>query len=154
MKLKLDRIISIATLAASLTAIVLVLKRPAPVAQPQTTTAAIAARAPSSSPPANPPEPAAKPARQTQPSQAGSPSSAGSSIAPQASQIAQAPQTPKLEAPINSDEISAAISQALGASATGAAGLSPDSDIGSAMPNIKDQKVTYDGDMVLSLIHI
>ena len=35
-KLKLDRIISIATLVASLVAIILVLKRPTPVAQPQT----------------------------------------------------------------------------------------------------------------------
>ena len=35
MKFKLDRIISIATLLASLVAIVLVLKKPAPVAQPQ-----------------------------------------------------------------------------------------------------------------------
>ena len=44
MKLKLDRIISIATLAASLVAIILVLKKPTPVAQPQTP-AAIAANA-------------------------------------------------------------------------------------------------------------
>src|ERR1035441_9642789 len=35
MKFKLDRIISIATLVASLIAIILVLKKPAPVAQPQ-----------------------------------------------------------------------------------------------------------------------
>ena len=34
-KLKIDRIISIATLVASLVAIVLVLKRPTPVAHPQ-----------------------------------------------------------------------------------------------------------------------
>ena len=34
-KWKIDRIISIATLAVSLTAVILVLKRPAPVAQPQ-----------------------------------------------------------------------------------------------------------------------
>jgi len=36
MKIRLDRIISIATLVASLGAVVLVLKKPAPVAQPQT----------------------------------------------------------------------------------------------------------------------
>ena len=35
MKFKLDRIISIATLVASLVAIILVLKKPAPVAQSQ-----------------------------------------------------------------------------------------------------------------------
>ncbi len=44
MKIKLDRIISIATLVASLGAIVLVLKKPAPVAPPQTPSA-IAANA-------------------------------------------------------------------------------------------------------------
>src|SRR5271165_6311907 len=44
MKIKLDRIVSIATLVASCVAIVLVLKKPAPVAQPQTP-AAIAANA-------------------------------------------------------------------------------------------------------------
>ncbi len=43
-KFKLDRIISIATLVASLIAIILVLKKPAPVAQPQAP-AAIAAHA-------------------------------------------------------------------------------------------------------------
>ena len=44
MKIKIDRIISIATLVASLVAIFLVLKRPAPVAQRQSA-AAIAANA-------------------------------------------------------------------------------------------------------------
>ena len=44
MKIKLDRVISIATLVASLVAIFLVLKKPAPVAQPQTPSA-IAANA-------------------------------------------------------------------------------------------------------------
>src|ERR1700747_339905 len=43
-KLKIDRIISIATLVASLAAIILVVKKPAPVAPPQTA-AAIAAHA-------------------------------------------------------------------------------------------------------------
>src|ERR1700680_3942733 len=44
MKIKLHRIISIATLAASVTSIFLVLKKPAPVAHPQAPTA-IAANA-------------------------------------------------------------------------------------------------------------
>jgi len=33
-------------------------------------------------------------------------------------------------------------------SAAGSAGLSPDSNIGAGMPNIKDQQVTMDGDIV------
>jgi len=44
MKFKLDRIISVATLAASVVAIILVLKKPAPVAQTQAP-AAVAAHA-------------------------------------------------------------------------------------------------------------
>jgi hypothetical protein len=47
---------------------------------------------------------------------------------------------------INSDEISAVLAQSLGNA--GAAALSPDSNIGSAAPAIKDQSVTFDGDLV------
>ena len=47
----------------------------------------------------------------------------------------------------NSDAIGAAINQMLGASA-GSAALSPESEVGSGTPNIKDQKVTYEGDTV------
>ena len=47
----------------------------------------------------------------------------------------------------NSDAIGAAIDQMLGASA-GSAALSPESEVGSGTPNIKDQKVTYEGDTV------
>jgi hypothetical protein len=75
MKLKLDRIISIATLVASLVAVVLVLKKPAPVAHPQT--------------------PAA-----------------------------------------------------IAVGAAGAGALSPDSNVGSGAPTIKDQQVSFDGDVV------
>lgn len=39
------------------------------------------------------------------------------------------------------------LSKLLG-SAGGSAGLSPDSNIGSGMPNIKDQQVTMDGDVI------
>jgi hypothetical protein len=54
----------------------------------------------------------------------------------------------KAEAHSNSDGIGSAISQILSASAGGAAALSPDSEVGSGAPNIKDQKVDYDGDTV------
>jgi hypothetical protein len=41
------------------------------------------------------------------------------------------------------------LAQAAGAaSAAGTGGLSPDSDAGSGEPNIKDQQVTYEGDVV------
>jgi hypothetical protein len=53
---------------------------------------------------------------------------------------------PKAEVHINSDEISAVLAQSLGTA--GAAGLSPDSNIGSAAPTIKDQNVSFDGDVV------
>ena len=143
MKFKLDRIISIATLVASLVAIVLVLKRPAPVAQRQAP-AAIAEHAQSfdqkmaqfeqetqqqgtqseqePSPPSDSAEPAPKPA---------SPNSAQSS---------------KAEVHINSDEISAVLAQSLGAA--GASGLTPNSNVGSGAPTIKDQQVRFDGDIV------
>jgi hypothetical protein len=145
MKLTLDRIISIATLVAAVVAIVLVLKKPAPVAQLPQAPAGIAANAQSSNRKVDQVEPAA---RQTQQSQGSGGYSAGVSTAPQPSQSSPAPQIPKAQAPIHSDEISAAISKVLGASAGGAAGLTPDSDLGEGAPNIKDQKVTYEGDTV------
>ncbi len=143
MKFKLDRIISIATLVASLVAIVLVLKRPAPVAQRQAP-AAIAEHAQSfdqkmaqfeqetqqpgtqseqePSPPSDSAEPASKPA-----------SLAGA-------------QSPKAEVHINSDEISAVLAQSLGNA--GASTLTPNSNVGSGAPTIKDQQVSFDGDVV------
>jgi hypothetical protein len=136
MKAKFDRIISVATLAASLTAIFLVLRRPAPQAPPQGS--AVAPHAQSLNQKADQPEPVAKPAQQSQ-------ASVAPSAAPPASQTLRVPLSSKVEPQINSGEISAAISQMLGASG---AGLTPDSDVGGGMPNIKDQKVTYDGDMV------
>jgi hypothetical protein len=132
-KLKIDRIISIATLVASLIAIVLVLKKPAPVAQPQPATA-IAEHARSFDQKMAEFEQAAQ-----QP--------AGSS------QTADAPQsTPsgstssKPEVHINSDEISAVLAQSLG-NASGEA-LSSDTSLGSGAPSIKDQQVSFDGDVV------
>jgi hypothetical protein len=139
-KFKLDRIISIATLAASLIAIVLVLKKPAPVAQPQAP-AAIAEHAQSFD------QKMAQFQQATQPPQ-GSVSSDASNAGGQssASESAPAAPSPKAEVHINSDEIGAVIAQSLGNAGT--AGLSPNSDLGSAAPTIKDQQVSFDGDLV------
>jgi hypothetical protein len=144
MKTRLDRIIGILTLTASLTAIFLVLRRPTPVTPPPAP--AIAPRAQALNPSVDQVEPASKPAQTPQPAQASGGYSAGSSAASQSSLSLPASQSPKGGPQINSEEVSAAISQLLGAG--GAAGLKPDSDVGSGAPNIKDQKVTYDGDVV------
>ncbi|HEX4487520.1 MAG TPA: hypothetical protein VH088_14710 [Terriglobales bacterium] len=122
--MKLDRIISLATLGTSLVALVLVLKRPAPVAPPQTP-AQVSANAQKfqekvsqlETPPASP----------------------------------QSTTTPAIEPPpqvrISSAEVSAAITQAAGSLPAAAAQLAPGTDLG-AMPNILDQQVSFDGDTV------
>jgi hypothetical protein len=126
-KFKLDRIISIATLLASLIAIVLVLKRPAPVAQPQAP-AKIAEHAQSFD---------QKMAQFQQATQQ-----------PEATETSDPAPTraPKAEVHINSDEIGAVLAQSLGNA--GAAGLSPDTNLGAGAPTIKDQQVSFDGDLV------
>jgi hypothetical protein len=147
MKLKIDRIISIATLIASLVAILLVLKKPAPVA-PSQTPAAIAENAQSfdqkmaqfdqethqaaSQPDSHP--------------QTNAPSQTSQSATAPLSFSAPATQNPKAEVHINSSEISAVLAQSLGNA--GISGLTPDSNVGSGAPNIKDQKVDFDGDVV------
>jgi hypothetical protein len=144
MKLNLDRVISIATLASLLVAIVLLLKRPAPVALAPPSVGVQSSSTQSSSQPssqrADQPDAAAKQAQQPQ-TPAGN--SATSSATPQLRQNSPARQS--AEAHINSDAVSAAINKLLGASG---AGLSPDANVGDGLPNIKDQKVTYDGDTV------
>jgi hypothetical protein len=158
-KLKLDRIISLATLTASLVAIVLVLKRPTPVA-PQAQ-APVAAHSP-----AFDQQQAGSSGRTAQQNSDGASvesSRLGSTPAPAASQAqtqSQSPPqqphasaqtgtaaspTPKSDANINSEAISSMLAKTLGA-ATG--GLTPDSNLGSGEPNIKDQQVTMDGDIV------
>jgi len=137
MKFKLDRIISIATLIAALIAIVLVLKKPAPVAQPQSPAAMEHEQAPE--------QKIVEPQRQSQTSPTTSPSSASRIDTPLAAPAATA--NPKPAVQTNSEETSALLTKMLG-NAAGAAGLSPDSSVGSAMPNIKDQQVTMDGDVV------
>jgi hypothetical protein len=137
MKLKLDRVISIATLVASLIAIVLVLRRPAPVAQPLPK-ADIVKHAQSFDEKMSEFQQAA----QQKPQNASS-----DAVGTGAGQAAQASSTtPKAEVHINSDEISAVLAQSLGTA--GAEGLTPDANIGSAAPTIKDQQVSFDGDLV------
>lgn len=148
MKLKLDRIISIATLAASLIAIILVLKRPAsaPQAPPP-----VSERGESSEQGTRPsdPEPQVSPSQQFQSQQAqpspaqqaqGAPTRISGAVGSQGSSSAPA------NAKANSDAVSTALAQVLGAA--GASGLTPDSEVGSGSPNIKDQQVTMDGDVV------
>src|SRR5712671_3362735 len=142
MKFKLDRIISVATLLASLLAIFLVLKKPAPVAQPQAS-AAITANAQSFD------------QKIAQLEQASQQSQALSRDYPPASQpqpsqqtTASVAQSPKAEVHISSDEIGAVIAESLGEAGSGAAGLSPDTNMGSGAPTIKDQQVSFEGDVV------
>lgn len=141
MKWKIDRIISIATLIASLIAIFLVLKRPAPVAQPQSPQA-IEEHARSFDEKMAQFNEAAK---QSEPgaSETVSGSNPHSADTQTSDQAGSGSDGGKAEAHINSDEVNAVLAQALGT-----AGLSPDSNIGSGAPPIKDQKVSFDGDVV------
>ncbi len=134
-KFKIDRIISITTLVASLIAIILVLKKPAPVAQSQPP-AAIAEHAQSFD------QKMAEFEQATQLSPASGSSDTAKSDAGPATLASS-----KAEVHINSDEISAVLAQSLG-NAAGTSGLSPDTNIGSGAPTIKDQNVSLDGDVV------
>ena len=136
MKIKVDRVISIATLVASLVAIILVLKKPAPVAKPQPP-AAIAGHAQAFD----------QKMAQFEASQATSGGSSGSADTSNSATGQSASPSSKQEVHINSDEISAVLAQSLG-NAAGASGLSPDSNLGSAAPAIKDQQVSFEGDLV------
>src|SRR5260370_30630784 len=134
--MKLDRIISIATLGASLVAVVLVLKKPAPVAQPQTP-AAVAANAQSIGQKMEQLERAAQ--------QAPAADIGSYQAVPSGNQETPSSAQAKAEVHINSDEVEAALSQALGA---GTGELSADSNVGSGAPTIKDQQVSFEGDLV------
>lgn len=124
-KYHIDRIISVATLIASLIAIVLVLKKPAQVAAPEAP-AAIAEHAQSFD------------QKMTEFEQATQQASSSSSSQ---SEPADAP---KPEVHINSDEIGAVLAQSLGNTGE----LKPDSNVGTGAPTIKDQRVTMEGDVV------
>ena len=134
-KFKIDRIISITTLVASVIAIILVLKKPAPVAQSQPP-AAIAEHAQSFD------QKMAEFEQATQLSPTSGSSDTSKSDAGPATLASS-----KAEVHINSDEISAVLAQSLG-NAAGTSGLSPDPNIGSGAPTIKDQNVSLDGDVV------
>jgi hypothetical protein len=142
--MKLDRVISIATLVAACVAIVLALKKPAPVVTPSTpaTGAANVAsqKTPSTEPAVQQPQtvysaevPKAAPAQMSRPVASTSSSAVAST-------------SPKPDAGINSDAISAILAKTLGSAGSGA--LTPDSNLGSGEPNIKDQQVTMEGDTV------
>src|SRR5262252_3679532 len=126
MKLKFDRIISIVTLVASVIAIVLVVKRPAPVSHRQDQ-AAIAQHAQSFD------------QKMAEFEQAAHPVSGSSAT------IANDPANPKAEVRLSSDEVSAVLAQSMG---NAGPTLTPTSDVGSAAPTIKDQQVSFDGDVV------
>lgn len=144
MKFKMDRIISIATLVASVVAIVLVLKKPAPV-QPQAPTVVVQQAAAPDPKSADP-----QPQSQSSPTYTSTPvySSVPASSPASAAQTAPAAtSTAKPGAQAGSSEVSSALAKMLG-SMGGAMNLSPDSNVGSSMPNIKDQQVTMEGDIV------
>ncbi|MGA9979686.1 MAG: hypothetical protein WBQ08_13775 [Candidatus Sulfotelmatobacter sp.] len=145
MKLKLDRIISIATLVASVIAIILVLRKPAPVAQTQAPEA-VAAHAQSFDQKVSQFQQAAQQSAgnggsESTPSQTGPAASSSSS----SSSSAGGTSASKAELHLNSDEIGAALTQALGAAASGS--LLPDMNVGTSAPTIKDQHVSIEGDV-------
>jgi hypothetical protein len=146
-KWKLDRIISIATLVTSVVALVLVLKRPTPVATPQTPAQA-AANAQSFQEKMAQFDlvaPAQPQAVEQQDAQLPSQSTAGGSQESQFSVPSSQPKSSPGQVHITSNEITAALAQASGSIPAAAGQLAPGSDLGS-MPNILDQQVSFDGD--------
>jgi len=126
MKIKLRTIIRITLFLASVVTLVLVLKKPAPVAQRQTP-AAIKANAESFN------------QKMDQFSQeVGQAAPAGGSY-----QAASASSGLKAEVHLTSQEVGAALAQA-----NGNAELTPNSNVGSGAPTIKDQRVSFEGDVV------
>lgn len=144
MKTNLDRIISIATLLVAMVAIILVVKRPAPtpvVVMPQAP-AAVSAPAPSSN---------QQPDTSRQATQSWSGNLVSATAVPAASSSSSAAlpaSSAKADPRINSDEISSAVAKMLGGGSASTAALTPDTNVGSGEPAIKDQQVTMDGDIV------
>jgi len=122
-EITLKRVISIATLSASLIALVLLLKKPAPVGHPQAPVV-IAQNAQSFDEKLAEFEQAA--------------SSHSGTIQTEST-------GPRAEVRINSDEVSAVLAQSLGNSGSA---LTPASDMGTAAPVIKNQHVSFEGDLV------
>jgi hypothetical protein len=135
MKIKLWTIVRIATLLASVVTLVMVLEKPAPVAQLQSP-AAMAANAQSFE---QKMEQFSHDARQTPPASGGSYQTAGS---PDQNAISS---ELKAEVHLNSQEVGAALAQS---QAAGTAELSPGSNVGSGAPVIKDERVSFEGDVV------
>jgi len=143
MNFKIDRIISIATLVTALIAIILVLRRSAPVAAPVPSAVAHQTQTADQS--------AASPVQQEQSTPFSGAATVTNPSAPSAVSQAAAPQSPsdaKPAAGMNSDQVSSAVAKMLGGGGAGLANLSPDSNAGSGDPVIKDQQVTMDGDIV------
>jgi hypothetical protein len=140
--MKLDRIISIATLVAACVAIVLALKKPATVTVPSTPANGAANVASQKNPSAEPVVQQPKEIYSAETPKA-APAQASQPVA-LTSSPAVAPASRKPDAGINADAISAMLAKTLG----GAGALTPDSNLGSGEPNIKDQQVTMDGDIV------
>jgi hypothetical protein len=151
MKSKLDRVISVLTLVASLVAIILVLKRPAPMVQSEPA-ARVASRPAESQPGGAEPGPGLRPGDGN-----GSPPvpEDRAPVAARANSLpAAAPEVPQNSGPssgVNSratpdaDAVSAMLAKTLGG---GPSGLGLDSNVGSGTPNIKDQQVTMEGDIL------
>jgi hypothetical protein len=142
-KWKLDRIISIATLVTSVAALVLVLKRPAPVAAPQTPSQAAANAQSFQEKLQQLDQPSGSDAVASQGSDSQHPADTSSSDQPQSTVPGTQAQSSPAQVHITSNEITAALAQASGALSGGQ--LSANSDLGS-MPNILDQQVSFDGD--------
>src|SRR5215469_16723206 len=127
MKLKFNRIVSIVTLVASLIAIVLVVKRPAPLSH-RLDPAAIAQHAQSFDQKMADFEQAARP------------------LSGPSATLESDAANPKAEVRLSSDEVSAVLAESMGNA--GGSALTPTSDVGSTAPTIKDQQVSFDGDLV------
>lgn len=139
MKINLRNIIRIVILLSSVVVIVLVLKKPAPVSQPQTP-AAILANAQSFG---------QKMEQLESAQQAPSPSRGAYQAASQnqagASRVPSSGLQSKVEVNINSDEVEAALSQAV---SDPSGSLPSDSNAGTGSPTIKEQHVSFEGDVV------
>jgi len=119
MQLKPRRIVSLAILFAALIALVLVLQKPVPVGHPQA------------------------PAAIAQNAQSFDLKMAEFDQATQSSVLSGA--LDKAEIHLNADEISAVLAQSLG---TSSAPLTPNSNVGAVPPPVKEQQVSFEGDLV------
>jgi hypothetical protein len=133
MKIKLWTIVRILTLLTSVVTLVMVLEKPAPVAQPQSP-AAIVANAQSFQ---QKMEQFSRDAGQTAPASGGSFQTAASR------DQAGTSSEPKAEVRLNSQEVGAALAQA-----TGTAEVAPGSSVGAGQPAIKDERVSFESDIV------